>query len=814
MAIDPSPRLVRQLRKSPVFTVTAALTLAVGISALTTVFTWMKAILYDPWPHVAQPGNIRFIDATVGTGGSGYSVHFDEFRFLRAQTNVFLEAIGFDLTMLDIAPPGAHPEAIQAGVVASNYFQFLGLKPELGQFFDPNANDRAYGSQDSVVLSDALWRSRFGADPNITGKTIYLNQRPFTVLGVAPADFAGIYGGFVESAWVPLSAVRDLNAAAPTDPLKSYGVMVAVRLQPGIADTSARVALHGLAHRFAVAQHSDRYNGWDLNLRDSAHFERGLFGIIGEGLPILIGASGLLFVLVCINVAALLGQRTLRRQREIAVRLALGAARRAIARQVLAEVFLLAAVGCATGAYFSNLLARSLYLLLPTFGLHIVFDLRPDARILAFVIAVVTLVTVLCGTLPALQSMRFSHNDALHQGSCSVIGRRSRKGTTLLLSFQLGISFVLLVSCALFVRTVLNVLHAPIGFDKNNVLVASISLSRAGYTAESGYAFQKQLLHELSTSPGIQSATLTSHTPMGDSGSGNTWSIGIPGYQPAKGEDMSVVTDLEGPNFFHTARIPIEAGREFSPQDDTNAPLVAIVNRSMAKRYWPHSDALGKAVLLNGKAAQIIGIVSNYAYHDVQDSRPSPVMYVPLLQHYTGSSFVMIRSQTTAYAVLPQLRRAVEQLNATLPLENISSMDEVADQVYRFAKIPAELLAVYAIASLLVAMMGIYAVTAYAVTQRTRELALRLALGATRQQIRALVLKGGLQTAGIGLGIGALGAFFAVRLLTALLFGVAPLDPVSFCAAAALVLLTTLAAALLPARRAASADPMEALRVD
>jgi predicted permease len=805
----------RQLRNSPGFTVTAALTLAIGIAALTTVFTWIKAVLYDPWPHVAKPGGIRFIDATESQG-QGYSVHFDQFRYLAQQKNVFGDAIAFDLRKIDMAAPSARPEALTAGLVTSNYFQFLGLKPQLGEFFNPSADDHAYGSQNSVVLSDALWRSRFAADPGVVGSRIFVNGRPFTVVGVAPRNFFGIYGGMAESAWVPCSALRELNAAASADPLNNYGFMVGVRLARGVADERAKAALHVLARRFAAEQHSDRYNGWDLNLRDAAHFERGLFGSVGEGMPLLIGASGLLFLLVCMNVAALLGQRTLRRQREMAVRLALGAARIIIARQIFIEVLLVAALGCAIGAYLSGALARSIYSLLPNFGFTLKFNLQPDGRILGFVVALIAIVTLLCGTVPALQSMHFSQNESLHQGGRSIIGARSRRAMTALLSAQLAISFVLLVCCALFVRTVLNVLHAPLGFDKSNCLVASIDLSRAGYETQRGFAFDKGLMTALSVSPGVAGVTLTTHTPMGDWGSGHTWEIAIPGYQPAKGEQMSVVTDLEGPNFFRTFRIPIRSGREFTMLDDSNAPPVAVINETMAHRYWPRASALGKTIVIakDSKPAEIVGVVADYVYQHAEDTEREPLLFLPLLQRYSGSGFVVLRSKTTAYGVLPQLRKTIHKLDPALPLENISSMDEVADQAYRFVEIPAELLAVYASASLLVAMMGIYAVTAYAVTERTRELALRLALGARREQIRTLILSSGLRTAAIGLGIGAVGAFYAVRVIKSILFGVAPLDPLSFGAAGAVVLLTTLIAAFLPARRAAAADPMDALRTE
>ncbi len=350
---------LRQLRKSPGFTLTAVLTLALGIGALTTVATWTNAVLFNPWPHVAAPRTLRFVDATV-LGSQGYSVHYDQYRFLREQGRAYSDAAAFAIGTVNLATPGTEPRALSAGMVSSNYFQLLGLKPRAGRFFQPGANDRAYGASDEIVLSDNLWRERFGADPNIVGRSVFINRHAFTVIGIAPAGFAGIFGGLGESAWVPLSALRGLSSDAAADPLLHYGLQVVVRLRPGVQHSAAAAELHTLARTFAQQQHDGNYNGWDLNLRDSAHFERGLFGTIGEQLPVLLGASILLMVLVCINIASLLGQHASRRRREVAIRTALGAAPGRIAAQVLAETGLLALAGALpVGAQASPCRGRS-----------------------------------------------------------------------------------------------------------------------------------------------------------------------------------------------------------------------------------------------------------------------------------------------------------------------------------------------------------------------------------------------------------------------------------------------------------------------
>jgi len=338
---------MRQLRRSPGFTVAAVLTLALGIASLTTVFTWIKAVAFDPYPHVNDSRSLRFVDATVRSGGSGYNVSYPVLEFLRERDKSLDHLAAFTLNVVDLASPGTPPEVQPVGQVSSNYFQLLGLEPQLGSFFDPGANDRVYGAHDEVVLSDRLWRVRFNADAHIVGRTIMLNRHPFTVIGVAPRDFSGIYGGIAEGLWVPVSGLRSLGPDPAADPLKSFNGMFGGRLRPGVSSETAAAELHTLARQYAQQEEAKGGNmgGWDLNLRDSAHFERGLFGVIGENMPVLLGAAGLLLILVCINTTSLMGQRAARRRREIAIRTSLGATSRRIASQLLMESLILANSG-------------------------------------------------------------------------------------------------------------------------------------------------------------------------------------------------------------------------------------------------------------------------------------------------------------------------------------------------------------------------------------------------------------------------------------------------------------------------------------
>lgn len=805
----------RQLAKSPGYTLTAVLTLALGIGALTTVATWTNAVVFNPWPRVQDARSLRFISATV-LGSNGYSVHYNEVQFVKRHANSFSDAAGFDTTTINLDVANAQPQAIQAGLVGSNYFQLLGVTPEVGRFFQADANDHLYGAHDEIVLSDGLWRERFGADRGIVGRAVSINRHPFAVIGVAPAGFWGIYGGLAEAAWLPLSSVRDLSADAPADPLKHQGLMAVARLRAGVNDRTAAAELHTMARNF-VAEQKTGYNGWDLNLEDSAHFQRGLFAGVGEELPMLLGASGLLMVLVCINIASLLGQRAAKRRREIAIRTALGATPRRIARQVLLETLLLTVAGALAGWAVSVVLSRGLYALLPNFGFSVFFNLQTDTRTLLFVAAVTTIATLACGMYPVRQSLRVSQREALHEGATAVAGRSKKAlGQQVLLGLQLGICFVVLVCCGLLTRSALAVFHRDIGFDRNNVLTAIFDLSRAGYDESRSREFESELLNRLRSAPGVESATLTTHLPMGDWGSGNTRNFSIPGYVPAKGEDMEVVTDFDGPAFFHTMRIQIQQGRDFSLQDGPNAPKVAIVNEAMARRYWPNGNALGSTIVIDKLPRTIVGVVRDYTYHDPADTDPRSISYLPLFQGKPNYSYaiVALRSRTTADAVAGTLRRTVAGLDRNLPLEDVRSLAQVTDELYQGSRVPAELLGAYAFCSLLVAMMGLYAVMAYSVIERYREFAVRMALGASRGSVFALVLRGSASIAVVGLVTGALGSIAAVRVVRSMLFGVAAFDPWTYCASAVLLLLTLLIAGFLPARRAAAIQPMQALRTE
>ena len=807
---------VRQLRMSPGFTLTAVLTLALGIGALTTVATWTNAVLFNPWPQIRDARSLRFVSATV-LGSNGYSVHYDQVEHLRKQAHSFGDVAAFDLTTLNLALPNAQPQAVTAGIVSANYFQSLGVKPEVGSFFPPAANDRDYGSMDAVVLSDGLWRDRFNADPSVVGRTLNVNHHIFTVIGVAPAGFAGIYGGIAEAAWVPLSALRDLSADAPFDPLIQlrWGLQAVVRLRPGVSDATATAEIHTLAKSFALAQHNDQYQSWDLNLYDSSHFQRGVFSVIGQVIPVLFGASCLLMLLVCINIASLLGQHAARRRREIAIRTALGARPERIASQVLIETGLLAVAGALVGWAVNVGISRALYILLPDFGMPLTFNLHSDWRIITFVVAISIAITLICGMYPVRQSLRVSQREALHEGSTTVAGSsRKRIGQRILLGVQLGICFIVLACCGLLTRSALNIFNRPTGFDRTNTLTAVIDLSRAGYNDERGRLFLSNALERLRSAPGVASATITTHLPMGDSGSGNTRNFSIPDYVPAKGEDTSVVTDFDGPDFFRTVGIPLQQGRDFAVSDNDTAPKVAIVNESMARRYWPKGNALGSSIVVDKIQRQVVGIVHDFAYHSPDNTDPNPVVFLPMLQGKSGYGYavIVLHAHRGADSVVAQLRNTLSGLDSSLPLENVRTLEDVTGAQYQMSRIPAELLGVYAICSVLVAMMGLYAVMAYSVIERNREFALRMALGSSRGGIFSLVLQGSTGVILVGFLAGGLGSIAAVRVLRSMLFNVAPFDLISFSGAAIALMLTVLVAGLVPARRAAGIEPMQALR--
>lgn len=801
---------LRQLKHNRGFSALAILTLALGIAAVTTVFTWANAVLFNPWPRVKRASEIRSLAARIDTGG-GYSLHYDQLLYVRDHHHGFADAIGHEMFAVDLASTGTRPERYWSGIVTSNYFPMLGVTPILGRGFTPHDN-RAYGSAPEVVISYDLWRSRFRGDPGVLGRTISVNRQPLTIVGIAPESFVGIYGGMLQSLWVPFSELPALTDGKPDPLMNGYGLQVMTRMRPGVTDQQASAELHNVAQQFAAQKNSAFYKNWDLLMSDPGHMSRGLYGSISEVIPILFGAAGLLLVLVYANVAVLLIQRSSRRTRELAVRTSLGASGSRLLGQLLTETAVIAVLAGVTGWLASIALSRTMYALLPKADVSFAFNFQPDLRILAFALGLTAITVLACGLLPARQVLKFSQTAALHDGATAVLGSRSRTRRNVLLSLQLALCFVVLVACGLLTRTLWNVVHRDPGFSTDNTLVASMDLKRAGYSEEKGHAFQRVLLERLRSLPDVSSVSVTSYVPMGMSGGGNVRDIAVAGYEPAKDESMSIVVDSVGPEYFKTLRIPILEGREFNDRDTGAAPCVAIVNQSMARKYWPKDNVVGSQIEVGKRACEVVGVNRNIIYRSVTYDNGDPVVYLSMLEDYQGWFSIVMRGTASVQNLLPELDREVSALDSTLPINDIETLDDHVQTSYSDAKAPAELIGVYGICSLLVATLGVYAGLAYSVVERTKEFALRVALGAERQRIFSMVLHESGRIALGGIVVGAIGAFFAVRIIKSLLYGVSPFDP--FSAAAALLLLAVTAgfAAWLPARRAASIEPMQALR--
>jgi len=806
---------LRQLKRNPAYTALAILTLAVGIAAVTTVFTWANAVLFSPWPQVQRAGEIRSLAARIDTG-SGYSLHYDQLLYVREHHRGFADSLAHEMFPVDLASSGSRPERYWSGIVTSNYFQMLGVIPTLGRGFSPH-DDRAYGSAPEVVMGYDMWRSRFRGDPGILGRTISVNRQPLTIVGIAPKNFVGVYGGMAQSLWVPFSELPALTDGKPDPLMNGVGLQVMARLRPGVTDQQASAELHNVAQQFAANKNSAYYKKWDLLMSDAGHMSRGLYGSISEVIPILFGAAGLLLILVYANVAVLLIQRSSRRTRELAVRTSLGASRSRLLRQLLTETAVIALLAGVTGWLASIALSRTMYALLPKADVSFVFNFQPDVRILAFAFGLTAITVLACGLFPARQVLKFSQTAALHDGAASVVGSRSRSRRNVLLSLQLALCFVVLVACGLLTRTLWNVVHRDPGFATDNTLVASMDLKRAGYSEEKALAFQHTLLERLRSLPDVSSVSLTSYVPMGMSGGGNVRDIAVAGYEPGKDESMSIVVDSVGPDYFKTLRIPILQGREFSDRDGNAAACVAVVNQSMANKYWPRSsggNVVGSQIQVGKRACEVVGVSRNIIYRSATYDSGDPVVYLSMLQDYQGWFSIVMRGTASVQSLLPELDREVSALDGTLPINDIETLRDHVETSYADAKVPAEMIGVYGFCSLLVATLGVYAGLAYSVVERTKEFALRAALGAERKRIFGMILGESGRIALGGIVVGAIGAFFAVRVMKSLLYGVSPFDPVSGAAAVLLLTVTAGFAAWLPARRAASIEPMQALRTE
>ncbi len=802
---------LRTLAKSPAFAVTVVLILALGIGANTAMFSVLNALVLRPLP-VERAEELVRVYSSDASGADYSTTGYPDFVDWREQNTVFSGLSAFDDLALNFSAEG-RTERIFGEMVSANFFEVVGVRPILGRAFLPE-EDKTPGAAAVVLLSEAMWRTRFAADPRILGRTITLNNATFTVVGVVPGNFRGIQLGARPDVWAPMMMQGVIRPRA-MDLLTMRGsrwMNVVGRLKPGVTLAQADAQMDSIARGLAEThtKSNQGYLGVRMFPADFARLWPSEREAALRFVGMLFGTVGLVLLLACANIANLLLARATSRRKEIAVRLALGASRPRLVGMLLAESVLLAALGGALGLVIALWSADLLLSLVPpTLALNL--DLALDVRVLGFTLAASLATGLLFGLAPAMGAARADLLTALKDEA----GGRQRgwlRGT--LVVAQVAISLVLLVGSGLMLRSLANAQLIDPGFNPDGVLLASMDLRLSRYDEARGRAFFAQLLERVEALPGVQSAALARIIPLGLSGSRTT--ITVDGYTPQPGEDMEIDVNEVSPRYFETMQIPMLQGRAFTAADQAGAPLVAVVNEGFVKRFWPGQDPIGRRFREGGAQApliEVIGVARDGRYRTIGE-RQRALFYHPVAQDYAPAGTLIVRTAGDPLALAPAVRQVVQSLDPNLPVYGVRTLRTHMGASLFPVRTAAGLLTVFGALALLLASVGLYAVMTFAVGQRTREIGIRMALGAQRADVLGLVVRQGMALTAFGLAVGLWAAAWLSKFTATLLHSLEPTDPVTFAGIAALLALIALAACWVPARRAARVDPMEALRYE
>ena len=828
----------RQLRRSPSLATIAVVSLALGIGANTAIFTIAKKVLLDSLP-VKNPQDLRLltwvsghqqpvppvwgdVGATEEGGLSSTAFSYPVLEELRKKNEVFADLIAFKPISLTVTVDG-NPELIDGEMVSGNAFSALGVEPILGRPLVP-ADDAAPGKGPVAVISAGYWAERFGRSTSVLGKTIFVNGVPITVVGVSPARFTGLQMGqetqiFVPLTMQPLLVPREQKTESGSTSLlnnpQSWWVLILARLRPDVPEARAQAALD-LALRQKAMADLPRAKGMDqLHLRLEPG-ERGLDYLqskFAKSLYVLFALAGLVLLLACVNLANLLLARAATRQREMSTRLALGARRMHILRQVLTESLLLSCMGGVAGLLLGYLGRNGIPRLLASPSQPAMTQVEFDWPVLAFTAGLSLATGLLFGIVPAWQATRSDGNSALNDADRATAGGHGMWFGKALVIFQIALSTILLIGAGLFVRTLANLNHTPLGFRADHILLFRLNPPRTRYSDAHMLVFYQQLEEKLAAIPGVRSVSMSNIAIIGDGHSGSTFHVS---GRPVDTEAVRVQTNHVGANFFPTMGIPILQGRAFDVHDTAASPKVAVVNRALARQFFPNQNPIGHTFEADADEVnapvEIVGIAADTRYADLRSETP-PTFYLPYSQALVmGRMVVEIHTQAEPGSILSQARSVVASMDRDLPLIDVRTMTEQVKATMSGERIFAQLTSGFGLLALVLACIGIYGIMAYTVARRTSEIGIRMALGAQADQVLRMVLREASWMALAGVTLGVCGSLLLARFLTAMLYGLKPSDPLTLAGASALLLLIALLAAFGPARRASRVDPVRALR--
>src|SRR5579871_6808527 len=800
----------RQLLRSPGFSALAILCLTLGIGANAAVFSWMEGILFRPYPAVAHQERLFAVAGTASGENEPTEVSWPDFLDLQRNCSLcdawFVSKItGSTLNI------GDHAEVATGSIVSANYFDAIGVHPMLGRNFEPG-EDVGSDSHPVVVISYQFWRNRFKGDREIIGKTQRLNNVPHTIVGVAPEGFYGTFVGRAMQFWVPASMEGTFESGGyKLEDRGARWIESYVRLKPGVTRAQAQQQISAIATRLQrdyPATNRGRGVGlWALWQTPFNH--------AGELLPtleVMVAVVAFVLLIACANVGNLLLVRSFVRRHEMSLRLAIGASRGRLWKQLLTEGLILSALGTGGGLLFAYWSRHALKLFFPArSGVSMYLPGTIDARVLALSAGVSLLVTVIVGLIPALQLRRLDLSGPLKSESSSVVGAHSgawiRSG---LVIFQVSLSFLLLIGAALLLESLQKIRTADPGFTTTRVVTTGVSLVAAGYSDAQAKIFQDALIDRLRALPGVESVAHARVTPLGFKAFSST-PIAVDGYQPALNELPTVDYNQVSPDYFATLGIALVSGREFLRSDDEKAPPVAIVNQTMVERYWGGQDPVGRRVQVKGRWARVVGVAADSKYYSMREG-PKPFLYVPLRQDFDRASDLNLRTTQPLQNILSGVLREVHALDPNLALYEMITLQERVNRATSPQAVAVTLVSMLGGLALLLAAIGLYGVMSYAVAQSTRELGLRMALGAGAATLLRLVISRGLKLTAGGVLLGAVAALALTRLLGNLLYHVSPRDPAVFASALAVMAITAISACLFPALRAARTDPARVLK--
>jgi len=797
----------RMLTRNPGFTVVVVLVLALGIGANTTMFSVVNTVLLRPLPYEKPDEIVMVWQSYLLRGWKMSSVSPGTFFEWRERNKVFEHIVAFDGKSFTLTGSG-EPERIEGARVSHDFFPLLGVKPLLGRSFLPE--EEQIGADRVVVLSHGLWQRRFGSESDVIGKTLKLDGREFAVIGILPPGFAFPLLKGAEL-WTPMAL-----AAKQTSDHGGHWLRVIARLKQGVTIEQADAEMDGIARQLEQ-EHPDN-KGWGGVFLRTLHKE--IIENIDNILLVLLGAVGFVLLIACANVASLLLARVPDRQKEIAIRMALGARSHRLLRQLLTESVLLATLGAGLGLLWSVWGIRFTVAWLPS-NFPRINQIGIDGGVLAFTLIVSILTGVLFGLAPALQSSRIGVTESLKEGGPRAIGGfRSRRLHKALIVFEVAVASVLLVGSGLMVRSLTKIATTAPGFDPERLLTMNISLPESKYSEDhQAVAFFDQLLKRVEPLPGVQSAAAVSHLPTK---TGNYWGISIEGHRFEPGQGPTVAYRWITPAYFRTMGIPLMKGRYFKEKDVEGRAGVVIINQKMAREYWPEGEPIGKRLKLGGQDSQkpwltIVGVTGDLKnpFKKLQGSSGiENEIYVPHAQAALKAMRLVVRTAADPLALVSAIRDQVSELDPDLPISEINTTRRLLSgnlSLYRFITV---LPSVFAALALLLAGTGLYGVIAHSVSQRTHEIGVRMALGAQVSDVLKLVVGQGMKLAFIGVAVGLAVSFALTRVISSLLYEVSPTDPLTFVCVLLFFTGVALLASYIPARRATKVDPMSALRYE